>query len=152
MRVYEDLSNKLREYMLPGLLDTCTAPFDEMPVTGYKRVTLLREPFVLVGSRPAGMRPDEPVPLERLSGLNLVLPAHPNLLRAFGERSMLRPGMDFRLLIESSAPTLGMDLAVRGLGFTIVPACALYKTAVESSITWAPIQELYLDAMGGPSL
>ncbi|WP_285409880.1 LysR family transcriptional regulator [Variovorax sp. efr-133-TYG-130] len=144
LRVYEGVSNALRDYMFAGLLDLCIVPFDTSPAAGYRQTALLREPLVLVGAKVDGMLPDEPAPLSMLDGIKLVLPARPNVLRAHVEHSMMRKGMSFQLAVETDTLTLCLDLARRGIGFTVVPACSLYGSGMADSISWAPIRGLYL--------
>lgn len=144
LRVYEGVSNALRDHMFAGLLDLCVVPFDTSPAAGYRQTALLREPLVLVGAKSIGMQPSEPAPLSMLDGVKLVLPARPNVLRAHVEHSMIRKGMSFQLAVETDTLTLCLDLARRGIGFTVVPACSLSSSGMADSISWAPIRGLYL--------
>ena len=115
----------LREHMSSGLLDLCVVPFDTSPAAGYQQTALVREPLVLVGRAVDKLRAKEPVPISRLDGARLVLPARPNVLRAQVEHSLTRKGMIFRLEVETDTLTLCLDLARRGLGLTVVPACSM---------------------------
>jgi LysR family nitrogen assimilation transcriptional regulator len=144
LRVYEGVSNVLRDYMFAGLLDLCIVPFATSPAAGYRQTALVREPLVLVGNAAAGLNPDEPVAVSVLDGVKLVLPGRPNVLRAQVEHTLLRKGMAFRMAVETDTLTLCMDLARRGLGYTVVPACAMYEHFYGSEISWAPLKGLYI--------
>ena len=144
LRLHEGVSHVLRDYMFAGLLDLCIVPFDTLPAAGYRQTPMMREPLVLVGSVAAELDPAEGIPISRLDGVKLVLPGRPNVLRAQGEHTLARKGMVFRLVVETDTPTLCLDLARRGRGFTVVPAGALYKHEFADSLSWAPIRGLFM--------
>ena len=144
LRVYEGVSNVLRDYMLAGLLDLCIVPFDASPAAGYRQTALVREPLVLVGRAEDGLQPDEPAPVSRLDGLRLVLPGRPNMLRAQVEHTLSRKGMQFRLGVETDTLSLCMELARQGVGHTVVPACTLYQHVFGDTISWSPVKGMYL--------
>ncbi|CAL8476929.1 LysR family transcriptional regulator [Caballeronia sp. S22] len=144
LRVYEGVSNTLRDYMYAGLLDLCIAPFDNNTAAGYRQTPLLREPLVLVGGETEQLEPDEPVSISRLAGTKLVLPGRPNFLRLQIENTLIRKGQDFRLAVETDTLTLCLDLARKGMGFTVVPACALTGLDFGAAVRWAPIRGMYM--------
>lgn len=140
LRVYEGVSNVLREYMFSRLLDIAIVPFDPAPAAGYRQTPLVREPMVLVGRSQDLLRSDSPVSLNRLDGLKLVLPGRPNVARVQIERALERKGMTFKLALETDTLSLNLDLARRGVGFTVIPACSLYGHGLGDAISWAPIK------------
>jgi LysR family transcriptional regulator, nitrogen assimilation regulatory protein len=142
LRVYEGVSNVLREYMLAGLLDLCIAPLAATPTAGYQQTRLLREPLALVERGHTGLDPQQPVPVSRLAGLNLVLPARPNALRQQVELALAREGLPFRADVETDTLALCLDLASQGIGSTVVPACALVHHHYDGDICWAPVRGL----------
>ena len=144
LRVHEGVSNVLRDYMYAGLLDLCIVPFATTPATGYRQTALVREPLVLVGGAGSELKPEEPVPVSRLDGLKLVLPGRPNVLRAQVEHTLERKGMSFHSLVETDTLTLCMDLARRGVGYTVVPACAVHYRGFGHTVFWAPIRGMYM--------
>jgi LysR family nitrogen assimilation transcriptional regulator len=144
MRVHEAVSNVLRDYMFAGLLDLCVVPFATTPAAGYRQTPLVREPLVLVGNKDSGLDPGEAVAVTRLEGLKLVLPSRPNVLRAQVEHTLARKGMSFRVLVETDTLTLCLDLARRGVGYTVVPACAVHYARFSEVITWAPLRGMYM--------
>lgn len=139
LRIYEGMSNVLREQMFAGSLDIAIVPFDPSPPLGYQQRSMLREPMLLVGSADEGLRVDHPVNLSYLDGRSLVLGARPNVARAQIERAMARRGMNFKLAVETDTLTLSLELAQRGVGFAVVPSSSLPGRAPASGISWAPI-------------
>lgn len=144
MRVHEGVSHVLRDYMFAGILDLCIVPFATTPAAGYHQTALVREPLVLVGNNASRLRPDETVGVSRLDGVKLVLPSRPNVLRAQLENALARKGMTFHVAVETDTLTLCMELARRGIGYTVVPACAVHYRAVTDSLSWAPLRGMYI--------
>jgi LysR family nitrogen assimilation transcriptional regulator len=144
LRVHEGVSHVLRDYMFAGLLDLCIVPFATTPAAGYRQTALVREPLVLVGNAKAGLSASEPSPVSKLDGVQLVLPGRPNVLRAQVEHTLARKGMAFRVAVETDTLTLCLDLARRGIGYTVVPACAVVDHQLGDAITWSPVRGLYM--------
>tara|TARA_A100000171_G_scaffold27864_1_gene25925 strand:- start:33 stop:992 length:960 start_codon:yes stop_codon:yes gene_type:complete len=144
LRVHEGVSHILREQMLAGILDLCVIPFDFAPPTGFKQTPLAREPLVVVGGKHSGLSPDNPVPLNKLDGVKLVLPGRPNQLRVQIEHMLARKGFRFNGAVETDTLSLCLQLAKEGFGLTVVPACAVSTSILDQSIHWSPIKRLYL--------
>jgi LysR family nitrogen assimilation transcriptional regulator len=144
LRVYEGVSNVLRDYMFAGLLDLCVVPFATTPPAGYRQTALIREPLVLVGNEGSGLRQDEPTSISQLDGMKLVLPSRPNLLRTQVEHTLARKGMEFKVVVETDTLTLCLDLARRGVGCTVVPACAVHPRGFGRAIVWSPLRGMVM--------
>ena len=52
--------------------------------------------------------------------------------------------MSFRVLVETDTLTLCLDLARRGVGYTVVPACAVHYAGFRDVIAWAPLRGMYM--------
>ena len=140
LRVYEGLSNVQREHMAAGLIDISIIPFSPVHAVGYRQTAIVREPLVLVGRPEDGLSPGQPVALSRLDGVNLVLPERPNVLRVQLERALERKGLQFIVAVETDTLAICLDMARRGVGFSVVPSSALFGRAGDTSISWAPIK------------
>ena len=64
------------------------------------------------------------------------------MLRTLVEHTLARKGMTFRLAVETDTLTLCLDLARRGVGHTVVPACAVHAHVTGQSICWSPVRGL----------
>ncbi len=144
LRVHEGVSHVLREHMQAGLLDLCIIPFSTVPAAGYTQTALVREPLVLVGPSRAGLKPQEPVPLQRLDRLKLVLPGRPNSIRMLVENSLARQGMTCEVTLQVDTLDLCLEVAQRGLAHTVVPACAVAGLGRYSQVAWAPVRSFFL--------
>ncbi len=144
LRVHEGVSHVLREHMHAGLLDIALIPFSTVPANGYRQTALVREPLVLVGPARARLKPQEPVSLQRLDRLKLVLPGRPNTIRMLVENSLARQGMTCDVSLQVDTLDLCLEVAERGLAHTVVPACAVAGLARYSKATWAPVRSFFL--------
>lgn len=140
LRVYEGVSNVLRDYMYSGLLDLSIVPFSATPPAGYRQRALAREPLVLVSRGEAGLRADKPVAINALDDLPLILPSRPNTLRVQIEHALQRKTLRLRLVAETDALALHLDLVRRRVGHSVMPASALYEHGLGDEISAAPIK------------
>jgi LysR family nitrogen assimilation transcriptional regulator len=73
-----------------------------------------------------------------------VLPGRPNVARIQVEHALERKGLQFRMAVETDTLSLCLDLARRGVGFSVVPASSLYEHGLGNTISWAPIKGLFV--------
>ncbi|MGI2036084.1 LysR family transcriptional regulator [Rhizobium panacihumi] len=144
LRIYEGVSNLLLDHMAAGLLDLCIIPASTSPGGGYRQRALAREPLVLVGALNDGLQSDHPVSLSRLHAMRLILPGRSSLLRNQIEQSLESEGLTPRIAVETDGLTLSLDLARRGIGYTVVPASAVYNHGLGDAISWAPLEGQFL--------
>lgn len=144
LRVYEGINNVLRDYMAAGLVDLGIVACGVPAVAKFSRVPLVREPMLLVGDTGAGLDPGIPVALSRLRHTRLVLPGRPNIVRQQIEHVLKRHGHPFKIAVEAETLTLCLELARQGVGYTVMPYCALHDHPYAASMSWAPIRKLEL--------
>jgi LysR family nitrogen assimilation transcriptional regulator len=144
LRIHEAINNILRDMMSGGLIDLCIGAFDVAAMDGYTRTPIVREPLLLVGDNDAGLRPDETVALSRLRHTKLILPGRPNIIRHFVEQALKRDGHPMPVMVEANVISLCLELTRRGVGYTVMPYCALQDNPSVSKMCWAPIRGLSL--------
>jgi len=144
IRVYEGINNVLRDYMQAGLIDAGVVAYSVPRVPHFSRLPLVREPLLLVGDRKAGLRSDDPVTLSRLRHTKIVLPGRPNVIRRYVENILSRHHHPFQIAVEAESLALCLELARQGVGYTVMPYCALHEHPHGSEFTWAPIRHLEL--------
>ncbi len=125
LRLFEGMNNQIRAMMEEGLVDAAIVVSTERVPASFEARPLVSEPLFLVGSKATRLKIDTPVPLSRLSSIELILPARPNAIRAHLENAMRRGGFSYRGRIEAETLTLCVELTRRGLGYTTLPASAL---------------------------
>jgi len=142
MRIYEGINNTIRRWMEQGVLDTAIlVQTEHVPETFHSR-PLIRERLLLVGGCSSGLSVDRPVPLARLANVPLILPGPPNVIRAQVENALRKSGHKYCSRMEVETPTLCMELARRGLGYTVMPACAVHDGSRDNQTGFAPIRGL----------
>jgi len=144
IRVHEALNDTLLELMRSSLVDLAVGAFDIAGVRGYRSTPLVREPLLVAGAAAAGLSARQPVALARLRRERLILPSRPNVFRRTAEHSFKRAGHAMPMVIEAETVSLCLELARRGLGYTVMPFCALHENPAGRELSWAPVRGLYV--------
>lgn len=143
MRVYEGINNAIRRWMEEGLLDAGVMVLTERAPDTFSTVPLVTEQLLLAGDSKAGLRLDMPVPLSRLGSVDFIHPARPNVIRMQVENAVRRAGYEYRNRFEAETLPLCLELARRGLGYTVIPSCGLHDELLQTGeLTAAPIKNL----------
>jgi LysR family nitrogen assimilation transcriptional regulator len=144
VRAYEGINNVLRETMRNGLPDLCVVAFSPMASPLYDEAPLLREQLYLVGDSTSGLELDRFVTASEIADLRMVLPGRPNIVRQMVESQLRRSERRYRNAAEAETLSLCLDLVVRGLGYTVMPSCALFEHPLGSRFRAAPIRGMTL--------
>jgi LysR family nitrogen assimilation transcriptional regulator len=145
MRIYEGINNAVRKWMEDGLLDLAVMTDLEQAPGNFETTPLIRDQLVLVGDRHSGLRMDTPVPLSRIGVAHMILPGRPNVIRAYVENAVHRAGKQYHNRIEAETLALCLELVRRGLGYTIMPSCALIGQLEDpNALRGAPVSGLSL--------
>ncbi len=145
LRVHEGINNALRKWMEEGLLDLAIMTNLEHAPATFETTPLVREQLILVGDRHSKLRMDTAVPLARLGIADMILPGRPNVIRSYVENAVTRAGQTYRNRIEAETLSLCLELTRRGLGYTVMPYCALHgRLDRGAELRSAPISGLTL--------
>ena len=144
LRVFEGVSNVLRDYMSAGLLDLCIMPFDPTPTGGYQQTALVRDKLCVIGAQAEGLSPHHPVTFNDLDGRKLVTPGRSNPVRQHVEHGLTRRGLRFRLAVETDTLNLCLEFARQGLGLTILPGCSIQPRWLGDDVSWSPLKGSYI--------
>jgi LysR family nitrogen assimilation transcriptional regulator len=104
---------------------------------------LLREEMRLIG--PPGddrLATGQPVSLARVAELPLILTPRPDSLRLVVENAIETTGRTARVTVESEYGPMD-ELVRRGLGYTVLPACAIVNTPL-AGFPSAPVRGLHI--------
>ena len=123
LHLVEGASAPLEEQLREGRLDMAVVLREDAGAVGDGRV-LARVPLYLIGreGEPALAQPT--IPLRALSGLPLVLPARPHLLRARLDRLAAEHGLHWRVAVEADSVQLQYAVAAAGAGLAIASVAA----------------------------
>lgn len=137
--VVEGLSIRLREHLVGGAIDAAIL-FDPPLAPQLHLETLLREPMVLISTRPLPVR----LRLAEVAQRTLVMPSGPNALRQLLEQHTRPRGMALRLVAEVDSVQTVLGLVARGVAETVLPESALRA--------WHYPQPLQVAAIHGPAI
>lgn len=159
LRIVETMTGYIPDWILNGQVDLGLL-YSRRDSLGLESVRLLTEELYLVAPDEGAMAPlrtDGEVPLERLEGLDLILPGRVHGLREIIERAAKTSGVQVRVPIEVDALPQIKRLVQRGRGFTIMSLAALYEETeaafCTARITNPPIQRsVYLARSASRSL
>jgi LysR family nitrogen assimilation transcriptional regulator len=135
------ISVTLNEALQAGKLD-CAVVSDIEPLVAADAEPLLRESLFLIGPPAAKLAPTKAVPLEALSGRPLLLTPRPNSLRLIVEDALAKRRIPFELAIESNSTQVLLDSVNAGVGFTVLPYCAVHRALAEKRVSAAPVSGL----------
>lgn len=138
-------SGSLRDRVAEQKLDLAVI-FEDQPVTGITRTALLRQRLFLVQRRKTPRTPPN-ITLARLAERPLVLPTHPNLVRALLDREFAAANVSPRVAAELDVFSSILSAVESGLGDTILPKGDFSDVAGNARMSAIPIDPpLYLTA------
>jgi DNA-binding transcriptional LysR family regulator len=123
LHLVEGSSAPLEEQLSEGRLDMAVVLREDEASLRDERL-LARMPLHLIGPRGDALLADGQVELARLSGLPLVLPARPHLLRARLDRLAAEHGLRLQTSCEADSVQLQVEVAAAGAGYAIASAGA----------------------------
>ncbi|QCP49630.1 LysR family transcriptional regulator [Trinickia violacea] len=118
LHLTEAASAQLEEHLREGRLDMATVLKEDEASIGDCHV-LARVPLHLIGRRGDPLVGAGDVPLAALSGLPLVVPGRPHLLRARLDRLAAQHGMTLQTAVEVDSVRLQYEVAAVGGGYAI---------------------------------
>jgi DNA-binding transcriptional LysR family regulator len=118
LHLVEGASALLEEHLREGRLDIAVVLREDAASVGDAHV-LARVPLHLVGRRGDAVVARDELPLAELSGLPLVVPGRPHLLRARLDRLAAEHGLDLQVAIEADSVQLQYEVAAAGGGYAI---------------------------------
>src|SRR5690606_10967976 len=112
--------------------------FDPPPSNQLLIESLVREPLVLISTRPL----PEKVKVAQLVDYPLVLPSRPQALRMLFDEADKEQQLPLRIMAEVDTITMVLSLVARNVGCSIVPASALK--------TWPAQEPVYVAQVVNP--
>ena len=123
LHLVEGASAQLEEHLREGRLDMAVVLREDALSVGDERI-LARVPLHLIGRRGSEILAGGELPLAAISGLPLILPARPHLLRARLDRLAAEHGLRLSVAIEADSVQLQYEVAAAGGGFAIASITA----------------------------
>jgi LysR family nitrogen assimilation transcriptional regulator len=145
LRIYEGFIHHLREFMQQGLIDVAVMDYREDDGgSQWEQIPLIREQLLLVGSVTSGLSLDRPIGAMELGSCKLIVPGRPNIFRLNVDTYLKRHGQKFRRAADAETLPLCLALVKDGLGYTVMPYCALHEFQHIDLLRFAPISDLFM--------
>ncbi|MGD9943532.1 MAG: LysR family transcriptional regulator [Burkholderiaceae bacterium] len=140
LRIVEDTTAALRQSIALRQADLAVLSTVE-PESTLATLPLLSERMFLVGPRQAALDPATETPIGALARLPLIQLGYPNALRALLETALARKKIRADVRFETNT-LLMLDMAIRGLGYTVLPYCAIDEVLRAGRVTASPVSGL----------
>jgi DNA-binding transcriptional LysR family regulator len=138
LKIVEGVGAFVHEWMVGGRLDVGVL-YQPGSSRHLETMPLWSEDLHLFASAGEGLDPTKPVPLADLSRYPLILPSPGHGLRGLLERHAARHEVELRVEIEADAMRIQIDLAARGLGYSVLPFAPVAAEVRNGQISAAPI-------------
>lgn len=144
LQIFEGFNHHLRGWTQQGLVDASVMPFSERSLPNTVQTPLVREQLLLVAPSDQGLKPDRPITADRMGSIPLLLPGSPNVIRNNVVSFLKRHAQTYKRAAEVETLALCVDLAKNGLGYTVLPYCALHDSPDLDALSFAPIKGLFI--------
>jgi LysR family nitrogen assimilation transcriptional regulator len=112
------------------------------PAEHIEREHLLTESLVLFGPPEVGLRMSEAVPVRALAERDLILTPFPNALRRMVDAALVKAGVPREPQVEVDVAQLMVDLVRQGVGYGVLPYCAVHDLLERRAVSAAPVAGL----------
>jgi len=141
INVVEGTSRAMRDAVASGRTDLSLAYATE-PLGELQSSLLLSEDLCLVGPSEAKLAMGKPVGIKALTRHVLVQTSYPNSLRQIVDKAIGQAGGAPPPMIQVEMVPLMLDLVRRGVGYTVLPYCAIHEPFLGHLVSAAPVRGL----------
>ena len=138
LKIAETSLGQLYEGLRFGRLDVALL-FDPPRRRRLEAVPLWAEALYLVGGRDSPIAATDFISLEELASHRLILPGPGDGVRAVLEAFTAPAGVDLRTTLETDRMAIQKDMAMRGLGYAVLPFGAIQSDIRRGRLSTAPI-------------
>lgn len=142
LRVHEAIGHVVEDLLRNRQVDVAILISEARNLENVDLTPLVVEDVYLAGPPEAGLRLDAPVAVERLAELPIILLAAQNKLRLTIEAELARRGRKLKTNLEVEGQPLVLDLIKQGIGYTVLPYCAIEAEMAAGRVSGAPIRGL----------
>lgn len=140
LRISEGLSAVLHEAVLAGRMDVAVVSLSQS-VPGLQAQQLVREPMYLVG--PASQRDrlagSDALGLEAVASFPLINTGRPNEAYLVFEDALCARGLQANTVLEADSSRLITELVAGGLGWAVLPYCAIQPLIARGRVVAVPV-------------
>ena len=142
LRVHEAIGHVVEDLLRERRVDVAILIADACNLENVDLTPLVVEDVYLAGPPDAGLELHRSVPVEELADLPVILLSPQNKLRLRIEDELARHDLKFRTSLEVEGQPLVLDLIKNGVGYTVLPYCAVEAEMAAGRISGAPIRGL----------
>lgn len=144
LRVREGTSRDIRDGVAQG--DTDIALFStEEPSHPLICSRILSEQLVAIALPEARLSMSRPITMKSLCRNPLVLTSYPNSLRTIVDRAAADAGAQVQVSAEVDMAALMLDLVRQGLGYAVLPYCAVHELLGAGLVSASPVKNLRIE-------
>jgi LysR family transcriptional regulator, nitrogen assimilation regulatory protein len=141
LRVIEEISDVLVSRVETGEIDVAIVTTDALTGSMSSR-RLGREPIALIGAPSLFLDLPARISPITVAGLRLIVPRHASGSRAALQASLAAQKRSFSPYLEVETVGLSVELAKAGLGYLVLPFCAVQKEMASGVLAARPIAGL----------
>jgi LysR family nitrogen assimilation transcriptional regulator len=142
LRVHEAIGHVVEDLLRSRRVDVAILIAEAQNLENVELTPLVVEDVYLAGPPDAGLRLDDPVPVAVLAELPVILLSPQNKLRLRIEAELAQHDLAFCTSLEVEGQPLVLDLIRNGVGYTVLPFCAVEAEMAAGRISGAPIRGL----------
>lgn len=142
LRVHEAIGHVVEELLRSRRVDVAILIAEARNLENVDLTPLVVEDVYLAGPPDAGLELTQPVDVDDLACLPMILLSPHNKLRQRIEAELARCERRFRTSLEVEGQPLVLDLIKHGIGYTVLPYCAVEAEMAAGRISGAPIRGL----------
>jgi len=144
LHIHEGISIDVLSLVHRSRLD-CAVIVDIEEVPGVTKLPLLRERLFLVGPRDEKLSVRKSVPLAFAADRPLILTNRQNNFRLAIEDAFAKKGVPLTIVCDSNSTNMIAELISDGLGYSILPYCAIDAALHARRLAAAPVEDLFIN-------
>lgn len=141
LRLHEAIGHVIEALMEDGRLDVAVI-IEPRAIRGVAQETLVSEAMCLAGPPAASLDMARPVSAAEVAAVPMMMFSPQNRVRTRLETLLARDGLSLApAALEVEGQPLAFDLVRRGLGYTVLPWCAVEAEIAAGRMSGAPIED-----------
>lgn len=138
LRIIEGTSIELRDALKGGVLDAAIITEHEMDAE-LDASLRVREPIVFVGPRSAGLDRRKSMPVGDVGSHPLITLVQTHAIRQKIMRHLARSGVPGNWIVQANSLII-IPLVQRGVGYSLLPSCALDGSELRDGVSMCPVR------------
>jgi LysR family transcriptional regulator, nitrogen assimilation regulatory protein len=143
LRIREGTSRDIRDGVASGETDIALFSTEE-PSNPFECTPILTEKLVAIALPEVRLSMAHSMSVRALCRNPLILTSYPNSLRTIVDRAAAAAGAEVKVSVEVDMSALMLDLVRQGLGYAILPYCAVHVPLQANHVSACPVKDLQI--------